>query len=145
MNSCHVLLCETSQAVNRKSIGATLSFYTTSRIESDIDERSHQQGTRRATTHKEEMPGRIESVAKNRENIQYKLDMCIEALNNDNYPEVHCQIVTGRIAPDAVNIADSGATGTEPMKQYETGWPESFYEPLSNKVVTMSVSKSVPS
>ncbi len=27
------------------------------------------------------------------------------------------------------------------MKQFETGWPKTFYEPLSNKVVTMSVTK----
>ena len=29
--------------------------------------------------------------------------------------------MTGRNAPDAVNIADSVATGKEPMKQSETG------------------------
>ena len=51
--------------------------------------------------------------------------------------------MTGRIAPYALNIAISVATGKEPMKQSETGWPESFYETLSNKVVTMAVSKSV--
>ena len=28
------------------------------------------------------------------------------------------------------------------MKQFETGWPKTFYEPLSNKVVTMSVTKN---
>ena len=49
--------------------------------------------------------------------------------------------MTGRIAPDAVNIADSVATGKEQMKQCETGWPDSFFEPLSNKVVTMYVSE----
>ena len=27
------------------------------------------------------------------------------------------------------------------MKQFETGWPKTFCEPLSNKVVTMSVTK----
>ena len=27
------------------------------------------------------------------------------------------------------------------MKQFETGWPKTFYEPLSNKVHTMSVTK----
>ena len=27
------------------------------------------------------------------------------------------------------------------MKQFETGWPKTFYEPLSNNVVTMSVTK----
>ena len=76
----------TSQAVNCKSIGATKSLHNTCGIESDIDERTHEQGTKRATTHKEDMPGRIESVAKNRENIQHKLEMCIEALDSDSYP-----------------------------------------------------------
>ena len=28
-------------------------------------------------------------------------------------PRGHCQIVTGRIAPDTLNIADSVATGTD--------------------------------
>ena len=27
------------------------------------------------------------------------------------------------------------------MQQFEAGWPDSFYEPLSNKVITMSISK----
>ena len=49
----------TSQAVNRKSIVAPLSLHITSRIESDIDERRHEQRTRRATTHKEEMKGNM--------------------------------------------------------------------------------------
>ena len=32
------------------------------------------------------------------------------------------------------------ATGKDPMKQFEPSWPEQFYEPLSNKVVTNTVS-----
>ena len=43
--------------------------------------------------------------------------------------------------PDAVSVDNYVATGKEQMKQFETGWPKTFYEPLSNKVVTMSVTK----
>ena len=67
--------------------------------------------------------------------------MCIYPLNSDNHPDGIVNIVTGRIAPDAVNVDNYVAMGKEHMKQFETGWPKSFYEPLSNKVVTMAVTK----
>ena len=118
-----------------------LSLYTTSPVESDIDEMRHAQGTREATTRKEEMPGRIASVANDRGNTQQKRGMCIAPLNSDNHPDGIVNIVTGRIAPDAVNVDNSVATGKEQRKPFETGWPKTFYEPLSNKVVTMSVTK----
>ena len=119
----------------------TLSLHTNSRVESDIDEMRHLQGTREATTHKEEMPSRMASDAKDRGSIQQKLEICIDPLNSDNHPDGIVNIVTGRIAPDAVNVDNSVAMGKEQMKQFETGWPKTFYEPLSNKVVTMSVTK----
>ena len=81
-----------------------LSLYTTSRVESDIDEMRHDQGTREATTHKEDMPGRIASDANDKGNIQQKLEMCIDPLNNENHPDGIVNIVTGRIVPDAVSV-----------------------------------------
>ncbi|KAG0710302.1 hypothetical protein GWK47_023103 [Chionoecetes opilio] len=87
--------------------------------------------------HKEEMPGRIASDTKDRENIRHKLQMCINPFSSEGI----VNIVTGRIAPDAVNVDNSVALGKEQMKQFEAGWPESFHEPLSNKVVTMSINK----
>ena len=116
-----------------------LSPHSTSRVESDIDEMRHEQGTREAITHKEEMPGRIASDAKDRGNIQQKLEMCIDPLNSDYHPDGIANSVTGRIAPDVINVDNSVAMGKEQMMQFETGWPKTFYEPLSNKVVTMSV------
>ena len=101
----------------------------------------HEYGNREATTHKEEMSGRIASDTKDRGNIQQKLEMCIDPLNNDNHPDGIVNIVTGRLAPDAVSVDNSVAMGKEQMKQFETGWPKTVYEPLSNKVVTMSVTK----
>ena len=87
------------------------------------------------------MPGRIASDAKDRGNIQQKPEMCIDPLNSDNHPDGIVNIGTGRIAPDALNVDNSVAMGKEQMKPFETGWPKTFYEPLSNKVVTMSVTK----
>ena len=87
------------------------------------------------------MPGRIASDAKDRGNIQHKLELCLDHLNSDNHPDGIVNIVTGRIAPDAANVDNSVAMGKEQMKQFETGWPITFYEPLSNKLVTMSVTK----
>ncbi len=85
------------------------------------------------------MPGRIASNAKDRGNIQQKLEICIDPLNSDNHPDGIVNIVTGRIAPNAVNIDNTVAMGKEQMKQFETGWPESFYMRLSNqKIVIMT-------
>ena len=50
--------------------------------------------------------------------------MCNEPLNSDNHSEGIVNIMTGRIAPDAVNVANYVATGKEPMKQFETSWPK---------------------
>ena len=66
--------------------------------------------------------------------------MCIEHLNSDNNPEGIASIMTGRIARYTVNVANNVATGKDQMKHFETSWPESFYEPLSNKIVTVTVS-----
>ena len=90
-----------------------LGLRSTSRVESDVDEMRHEQGTREATTHKEEMPGRIASDAKDRGNIQHKLDMCIDPLNSDDHPDGIANSVSGRIAPDAVNVDHSVAMGKE--------------------------------
>ena len=110
-----------------------LSLHTTSRVECDIDEMRHVQETREATTHKEEMPFGIESDAKDRGNIQQNLEMCIDPLNSDNNPDGIVNIATGRIAPDVVNVDNYVAMGKEQMKQFETGWPKTCYEPLSSK------------
>ena len=74
------------------------------------------------------MPGRIVSNTKNIENIQHKLQMWIEPLHSDNNPEGIVNIMTGRRVPDAVNVVNYVATGTESRKQFETSWPESWYQ-----------------
>ena len=74
------------------------------------------------------MPDRIVSKAKNRENIQHTLEMCIESFTSDNNPDGIVSVTTGRIVPDAANLANYVATRKEPMKQFETSWPECFYQ-----------------
>ena len=61
-----------------------LSLHNTSRVESYIDEMRHEQGTREVTTHKEEMPGRIASDAKERGNIQQKNVMTMDFFSHPN-------------------------------------------------------------
>ena len=74
------------------------------------------------------MPNRIVSNAKNIQNIQHKIEMCIEPLISDNNREGIVNIMTGRIAPDAVKVANDVVIGKKPMKQFETSWRESLYQ-----------------
>ena len=45
------------------------------------------------------MPGRIASDAKDRGNIQQKLEICIDHLNSDNHPDGIVNIVTDELRP----------------------------------------------
>ena len=45
------------------------------------------------------MPGRIASDAKDRGNIQQKLEICIDPLNSDNHPDGIVNIVTDELRP----------------------------------------------
>lgn len=87
--------------------------------------------------HKEKMPGRIASDTKDRENIRHRHEMC----NSEEHPEGIVNIVSGRIAPKTANVDIAVTVGKEEMKLFEAGWPEGFYKPLSNKVVTMSITE----
>ena len=115
-------LGSTSQAVNHISIGMNR-------------ERGEQQHSRKRCLTELYRMHRTEIIS----SISLII-MCIEHLNSDNNPECIVDIMTGRIAPYTDNVANYVATGKERMKQFETSWPESFYEPLSNKVFTMAVS-----
>ena len=76
-----------------------LSLHTTSRVESDIDDMRHEQGTREAATHKEEVPGILAPDANDRGSIQQKLEICIDPLNSDNHPDGIANIVTDELRP----------------------------------------------
>ena len=63
-----------------------LSLYITSRIESDLEGMRLEQGKKQALVHKEEMPGRISSDSRDRDNIGQKLEMCIDPLSSEDHP-----------------------------------------------------------
>ena len=50
-------------------------------------------------------------------------------------------LLLGEFSPESVNVDESLSLGKVQMQHFEAGWPDSFYEPLSSKVVTMSISK----
>ena len=60
-----------------------MSLHITSRIESDIEETRHEQAKTQAMVYKEEIPGRITSDSRDRDNIRRKLEMCIDPLNSE--------------------------------------------------------------
>lgn len=68
------------------------------------------------------------------------METCIDPLNSDN-PERTVNIVSGRMAPDRVNVDHSVTIGTEQMNIFESSWPENFNYSLPKKVITMSVTK----
>ena len=47
--------------------------------------------------------------------------MCIDPLNSEDHPKGIVNTVTGRIAPDSVNVDKSVSLGNEQMQQFEAG------------------------
>ena len=92
-------------------------------------------------THKEEQKSRIVADAADRAAIREKLDRSIDPLSTSNDPEKLVNIVSGRVAPDTVNVDKTLAIGTKQMEDYEGTWPHGFYTPISKKTVTMQVTK----
>ena len=118
-----------------------LSLHVCSRIVQDVSEMGNENRQVPVTVHKEEMPARKKTDAADREKLCERLITCIDPLNPDDHPDQLVNIVTGKLAPAAVN-ADTGAKiGLQQMKDYEDHWPSSFHKPLSQKVVNMSASR----
>ena len=118
-----------------------LSLYTCSRLLKDLDDMRDINDSLQVTTHKEEAVARIASDEADRKNIRDRLDTCVDPLNTKDHPDGILHIVSGRISPDSVNVDDAVNIGRKQMTAYERSWPESFNGPLSNNVVTMTVSK----
>ena len=93
--------------------------------------------------HKEEMKGRMISDANDRSKIRLKLKQSVDPLapsthNKDSL--IH--IVSGRlITEDTVNVDNALSIGKQAMKDYESKWPESFYDTLPKLVNTMALAK----
>ena len=78
-------------------------------------------------THKEETTAWIRSDAKDRESIRIKLELCIDPLNPSSHASNIVNVVSGKVADDAVNAQVSVWIGTEAMKEYERQWSEDYH------------------
>ena len=50
-------------------------------------------------------------------------------------------IVTGGIYSEKTNVENAAIIGRHQMKDFESGWPESFHQTISFQVVTMSATR----
>jgi len=118
-----------------------LSLHICSTLLKGLSLMTEQGGQDAVTSHKEENPGRIAKDAEDRCKIQTKLSASIDPLKPESHPDCLVNIVTGQIASDKVNVAESLVIGNKQMQEFESTWPEGFHSVIPNKVVTMAVSK----
>ena len=69
------------------------------------------------------------------ETIHQKLKQCINLLDSGH--EL-VNIVTRGVYSEKANVDNAMSVGTQQMKDFESGWPESFHQTISTQVVTMS-------
>ena len=118
-----------------------LGLHICSRLEQDIADITEGERVTSQETHKEETTARIRSDAKDRESIRIKLELCIDPLNPSSHPSNIVNIVSGKVADDAVNAQDAVSIGTEAMKEHEKQWPDGFRNTISKKVKTIADGK----
>ena len=63
--------------------------------------------------------------------IQNMFDTCISPLNSEQHPRGIVNIVTGEVAPDAVNVDRALEIGSAQLVTFKASLPEGFYAPLS--------------
>ena len=98
-------------------------------------------------THKMESKGRIFSDESDRSKLRCFLADCIHPLDVDCHAENRlCNIVTGEVADNNVNVNESVQRGIESMKEFERKLPQGFKNPISSTVRTMTEVKkeSIP-
>ena len=115
-----------------------------SRLEQDIAEITEGESVTSQET-KEETTARIRSDAKDRESIRIKMELCIDPLNLSSHASNIVNIVSGKVADDAVNAQVSVWIDTEAMKEHERQWPEDFRNTISKKVKTIADGKMIVS
>ena len=118
-----------------------LSLHACSRFLKDVDEMRDVWVSQSSDRQKEESPARIASDKLDRQKIRSKLDSCIDPLSEQEHTDHLINIVTGRVCPDPANVDNAVELGLTQMKTFESSLPDSFYAPISGKVVNMSVGK----
>ena len=75
---------------------------------------------------------------KEKEAVRCKLNLCIVPFD---YETEDVNIVSGMVSLSNVNIHDAVSIDRSQMLEFESLWPNAFHEPISIKVVTMTVSR----
>ena len=97
------------------------------------------QGQSEKKTHKMESKGRISSDESDRSKLRCFLADCIHPLDIDCHAENRlCNIVTGEVADNKVNVNNSVQRRIESMKDFERKLPQGFRNPISSTVRTMT-------
>ena len=91
--------------------------------------------------HKEEMRSRIKADAADRTVIREKVELSIDPFDAHTEANKIVNIVSGRVAPPAVNVDQAHDIGLQQMKTFEAALPNGFYDTISKKVITMEASK----
>ena len=82
------------------------------------------------------------SDGKDRLSLLEKLELCIDPLDPEQHPRDGIgNIVTGEVVyHTSLNSDQAVALGKQQCEEFETGWPDSFFDTISRVVNTMSVS-----
>lgn len=120
-----------------------LSLHICTQLEEDLLNISQEECQQKAKQHKhkEEMKARIGKDNKDREGLRHQLQNYIDPLKPESHPLQLLNIATGRLCPDNINVVDEVEIGTIQMKDFENGWPKSFYDRIPQKVTTMVATK----
>eukprot|EP00745_Piridium_sociabile_P031048 TRINITY_DN51469_c0_g2_i2.p1 TRINITY_DN51469_c0_g2~~TRINITY_DN51469_c0_g2_i2.p1 ORF type:complete len:652 (+),score=127.59 TRINITY_DN51469_c0_g2_i2:129-2084(+) len=95
--------------------------------------------------HKEELPGRINSDAVDRDKLRVKVDTVIDPLDAGGHPKGSpINIVTGKLAHPAVNVHHSLHLARVSREAYEKNLPTGFHDTINAGVKTMAYTGSRP-
>ena len=119
--------CRSGNIMNPKAEARwALALPTELRLQQDLREmtETQYQPNDGNAKHKEELPGRINSDAVDRDKLRLKIDTVIDPLNPAGHPKSGpINIVTGKIAHPAVNVHHSLHLGRDSRETYEKKCP----------------------
>ena len=94
------------------------------------------------TSHKEEAKARIKSDGTDRKSLREKLAVSIDPLQPDQHPNSLINISTGEVMTyDDINVDQAMEIGKQQQQFFESGWPESFHEPVKSGVISFTANK----
>ena len=121
-----------------------LSFALSGEVSQNVRAMSNATQNTLHTHYKEEAKGRIKADQEDRLSLRNALDVCINNFDKESHPNgALVNIMTGHIAHPDVNADNALALGQQAMKDFKSGWPGTFYDPLSKLIVPMDVKKSM--